>query len=101
MITYKTQPNNANNYPALIIGNRLQKALDFLHNAGPNGHRRITMADLLRNHAEAITLWSILWADFDGIDHREADRLRVEIHSAYAHAVIRLRSKRGRTTTAA
>jgi len=101
MITYKTQPNHTNRLAALTIGHRLQTALDFLHNTGTHRPRRITMEALLCNRAEAITLWSLLWTDFDGIDHTEADRLREEIHSAYTNAVIRLRTKRGRTTTSA
>lgn len=97
MITYKTPSNY---YPALTVGTRLQAALDRLHNAGPHGPGRNTLDDLKFARAEAITLWHLLWADFDGIDRAEADRIRAEIDSAYGNAVIRVSAKRGRTVTA-
>ena len=98
MITY---PTNVNNYPALIVGDRLQKALNYLHNTNaPFGTRGTKMADLDAIRAEAITLWNLLWVDFGGIDNAEADRLRQEISNAYENAVLRLRTKRGQTTRA-
>jgi hypothetical protein len=102
MITYKNHPSaSANNYPALIVGNRLQMAITYLHNTNNRfGSRGITIKRLDAVHAEAATLWGLLWTEFDGIDNTEAHRLRNEIRNAYENAVIRLRAKRGQTTTA-
>lgn len=101
MITYRTLPTNVNNYPALIVGDRLQKAINYLHNTNaPFGTRGTKMADLEAVRVEAITLWELLWNDFGGIDNAEADRLRQEIRDTYENAVIRLRAKRGQTTRA-
>jgi len=97
MITYKT----ANNHPALIVGNRLQKTLNYLHNSNtPFGFANVTIKKLTDAWTECRTLWALLYSDFDGITETEADRLREEIHSAYANAVTRIRAKRGQTTTA-
>lgn len=101
MITYRTLPTNVNNYPALIVGDRLQKAINYLHNTNaPFGTRGTKMADLEAVRVEAITLWELLWNDFGGIDNAEAARLRQEIRDTYENAVIRLRAKRGQTTRA-
>ena len=101
MITYRTSPTNVNNYPALIIGDRLQKALNYLHNTNTAFGARVTKtSDLDAVRAEAVTLWSLLWTDFSGISYTEADRLRQEISNAHEHAVLRLRTKRGQTTRA-
>lgn len=101
MITYRTLPANVNNFPALIVGDRLQKALNYLHNTNaPFGTRGTKMADLEAVRVEAITLWELLWNDFGGIDNAEAARLCKEIRDTYENAVIRLRAKRGQTTRA-
>jgi len=102
MITYKNNPSaSANNYPALIVGNRLQMAINYLHNANTTfGSKGLTIKDLDAVRVEAITLRYLLYGDFDGIDSVEAERLRQEIANAYANAVDRLRAKRGQTTTA-
>lgn len=99
MITYT--PTNTRNGAALIIGSRLQSTLNYLHNtAQPFGVGGRSIRDLDAARTEAITLWHLLWVDFAAIDNAEADRLRQEIASAYENAAIRIRSKRGRTTTA-
>ncbi len=96
MITYKNHPSaSANNYPALIVGNRLQMAINYLNNA-----THTCIKDLDAARAEADTLWYLLWTDFDGIDSAEANRLRQVIANAYENAVVRLRAKRRQTTTA-
>lgn len=101
MITYRTLPANVNNFPALIVGDRLQKALNYLHNTNaPFGTRGTKMADLDAARVEATLLCMILWKDFGGIENAEADRLRQEIRDTYENAVIRLRAKRGQTTRA-
>ena len=101
MIAYRTSPTNANNYPALIVGDRLQTTINCLHNTNrPFGTRGTKMADLDALRIEATTLCNLLWHDFGGIEPTEAIRLLQEIRDTYENATIRLRAKRGQTIRA-
>lgn len=98
MITYRTSSTNANNYPALIVGDRLQTTINYLHNTNaPFGTRETKMADLDALRTEATTLCNLLWHDFGGIEREEAIRLLQEIRDTHENAVIRLRAKRGQS----